>query len=92
MEERFKIYCNEFKFNIQELKRIKHNLPKNLHTFLDETVARYFELQYHGELRVDDISEICFTKGIRSQNTIDNLKSKGIKLYKIVGGDECVGI
>lgn len=71
---------------------IKNNLPKNLQTFLDETEARYFELQYHGELSVDDISEICFTNSLPSQNTIDKLKSKGIKLYKIVGGDECVGI
>lgn len=60
--------------------------------FSDEMGIRYIELQYHGELKTDYIKEICFTQDLPNDETINTLKNKNIKLFKVTGewGDEKV--
>lgn len=48
--------------------------------------VRYIELQYHGELKLDEVESICFTDKLPSIHRLESLKNKGIKLYKIEGG------
>lgn len=45
--------------------------------------VRYIEAQYHGELKLSDVSEICFTDVV--PNNLEKLKELGIKLFKIEG-------
>ena len=52
-----------------------------LPSFLKECSSSYFELQYHGELTTDYISEVCFTEGLPSKEVVDILKSKNIKVF-----------
>ena len=59
--------------------------PTDLTSFLDETGARYIELQYHGEVKADFIKELCFTKDIPDENIIKRLQDKGIRLFRITG-------
>ena len=58
----------------------------SLKDIVDKTHSRYLELQYHGELTTEYITEICFTGGIKDEAIITRLKDKGIKVYKLVGG------
>lgn len=60
--------------------------PSGLTEFSDEIGIRYIELQYHGELKVNYIKEICFTQDLPDKNVIKKLKSKNIKLFKMLGG------
>ena len=60
-----------------------HNLT--LPNFLKECPSSYFELQYHGELTTDCISEVCFTEGMPSKEVINILKSKNIKVFIMRG-------
>ena len=50
--------------------------------FNENSRIRYIELQYHGDLLVDDIKELCFTNKIPNQEIINYFKSKKIKLFK----------
>lgn len=61
------------------------NKPKDLTNFLDETGARYIELQYHGELNLNFIKEICFAEDLPDESILKRLKEKNIKLFKIEG-------
>lgn len=46
---------------------------------------RYFELQYHGEVTLDDVDEICFTDDLPDGKIIKKLKDKNIKVFRIEG-------
>lgn len=73
----------------KELSRIKNIFKEHdcigLTDFTEESGARYIELQYHGEMKTDFIKEMCFTQYLPSQEVIDNLKSRGVKLFKVEG-------
>ncbi len=50
--------------------------------------CRYWELQYHGKLTIDDVDSICFTKTDRDLVTdemLEQLKDRGVKCYEIRG-------
>ncbi|ATV71817.1 hypothetical protein CTN00_01790 [Fusobacterium pseudoperiodonticum] len=47
---------------------------------------RYIELQYHGNITLDDVNEICFTKDLPEKDIIKILKDKNIKLFRLEGG------
>lgn len=47
---------------------------------------RYIELQYHGNITLDDVNEICFTKDLPEEDIIKILKDKNIKLFRLEGG------
>ena len=47
---------------------------------------RYVELQYHGDITLDDVNEICFTKDLPEEDIIKILKNKNIKLFRLEGG------
>ena len=50
--------------------------------------CRYWELQFHGKLTIDDVDSVCFTKTDRDLVTdemIDQLKDRGVKCYEIRG-------
>ena len=47
---------------------------------------RYVELQYHGDITLDDVNEICFTKDLPKEDIIKILKNKNIKLFRLEGG------
>lgn len=44
---------------------------------------RYIELQYHGDITLDDVNEICFTKDLPKEDIIKILKDKNIKLFRL---------
>ncbi len=48
--------------------------------------GEYFELQYHGNLTMDDVASITFHGSLPSQSVLNELKRRGIKLYKLSGG------
>ena len=55
--------------------------------------CRYWEIQYHGDLTIDDVESICFTKTDRDKATaeiIKQLKDRGIKVYQIKGRGELI--
>lgn len=48
--------------------------------------ARYWELQYHGDLTIDDVESICFTRGdLPTQDVLEQLKKHGVKTYELKG-------
>lgn len=50
--------------------------------------CRYWEIQFHGKLTIDDVESICFTKTDRDKVTdkmINQLKDHNIKVYQIKG-------
>jgi hypothetical protein len=50
--------------------------------------CRYFELQYHGKLTIDDVESICFTgRDKPTEKALKTLKDKKINVYKIKGGE-----
>ncbi len=49
--------------------------------------CRYWELQYHGDLTMDDVESICFTRYDKpTEDVLKQLKDLGIKVYKLAGG------
>lgn len=80
--------------NIYNIKNIyNHMKNKNgltLDDFTDNIIGneriRYFELQFHGNLNLDHVKEICFNLEIPKQEILDKLKKMGIKLWKVEGG------
>ena len=49
---------------------------------------RYWELQYHGKLTIDDVESICFTKADKaSDEIIKQLKEHKVKVYELKGGE-----
>ena len=47
---------------------------------------RYIELQYHGDITLDDVNEICFSKDLPKEDIIKILKDKNIKLFRLEDG------
>ena len=50
--------------------------------------CRYWEIQFHGSLTIDDVESVCFTKTDRDKATdkiIQQLKDHGVKVYEIRG-------
>ena len=50
--------------------------------------CRYWEIQFHGKLTIDDVDSVCFTKTDRDLVTdemIGQLKDRGVKCYEIRG-------
>lgn len=50
--------------------------------------CRYWEIQFHGKLTIDDVESICFTKTDRdkvNEEMIKQLKDHGVKVYEIRG-------
>ena len=47
---------------------------------------RYIELQYHGDITLDDVNEICFSKDLPKEDIIKILKGKNIKLFRLEDG------
>ena len=62
---------------------IKNNILSSADDFTKALDVRYIELQYHGEVTLNDVTEICFTKNV--PENIDEFKELGIKLFKIEG-------
>lgn len=59
----------------------------NADSFAQIVGCRYFELQFHGKLTIDDVDSICFTRTDKaSEEIINQLKEKGIKVFSIKGG------
>lgn len=49
---------------------------------------RYWEIQFHGDLTIDDVDSICFTgRDKATDDIIDQLKKLGIKVHRISGGE-----
>ena len=50
--------------------------------------CRYFELQYHGKLTIDDVESICFTgRDNPTEKVLKQIKDRKINVYKIKGGE-----
>ena len=64
---------------------LKHTEATDVADLTSDLGARYIELQYHGELLLSDVKEICFTDKIPNNESIIKLKKAGIKLYKLEG-------
>ena len=50
--------------------------------------CRYWEIQFHGNLTIDDVDSVCFTKTDRDKVTdemINQLKDHDVKVYEIRG-------
>lgn len=63
---------------------------KNANLLAQKISTDYFELQYHGELTIDDIERICIEPNVVVPDSLlDKLKAKGIKVYQFKnrGGD-----
>ena len=49
--------------------------------------CRYWELQYHGDLTINDVESICFTRYDKpTDDVLKQLKDLDIKVYKLAGG------
>lgn len=55
---------------------------------LAQTIGcRYWELQYHGDLTINDVESICFTRRDKpTESVLEQLKDLGIAVYKLSGG------
>ncbi|SMB86351.1 Phage minor capsid protein 2 [Peptoniphilus asaccharolyticus DSM 20463] len=73
------------KIRLQEFNYyVKHDGEINtVEQLIEKFHVRYIETQYHGDLKLSDVSEICFTDTI--PNNLEKLKDLGIKLFKIEG-------
>lgn len=67
----------------------KHEEAIDLSNFVEDAGIRYVELQYHGELNVDAIQEICLIPNEYApinEELLNKLKEKGINLFRMDGG------
>lgn len=73
------------KIRLQEFNYyVKHDGEINtVEQLIEKFHVRYIETQYHGDLKLSDVSEICFTDVV--PNNLEKLKELGIKLFKIEG-------
>lgn len=56
---------------------------KNANLLAQKISTDYFELQYHGELTIDDVERICIEPNVVVPDSLlDKLKAKGIKVYQ----------
>lgn len=62
--------------------RNRQTLPKDAQEFAEHFRGEYFEIQYHGELTLDDVESITVSKRTyeRHSATLDKLKDLGIDL------------
>lgn len=65
----------------------RRNKMLEISDFMKDTPIRYIELQYHGELKIDFINEICFTGQYTEvpDELVKKIKSKGTKVFKLEG-------
>ena len=57
-------------------------------TMAQEMGFRYWELQFHGDLTINDVDSVCFTGRDKATDAIiEQLKKIGIKVYRIKGGE-----
>ena len=57
-------------------------------TMAQEMGFRYWELQFHGDLTINDVDSVCFTGRDKATDAIiERLKKRGIKVYRIKGGE-----
>mgnify|MGYP003290439421 CR=1 FL=1 len=63
-------------------KRNRKQLPTDAQEFADHFRGDYFEIQYHGELTLDDVESVAVSKNTYSRNAkiFDKLKDLGIDL------------
>lgn len=84
------------KYDLQKVyDLIEQKKVNNLNDLVRKTNSHYFELQYHGDLKIDDISEVCFTWDMPNEETIEILREKGIKLFRRIfegGGEKIIEI
>lgn len=73
-----KIRLPEFNYYVKNSGEIN-----TVEQLIEKFHVRYIETQYHGDLKLSDVSEICFTDIV--PNNLEKLKELGIKLFKIEG-------
>jgi hypothetical protein len=63
-------------------KRNRPTLPTDAQEFADHFRGEYFEIQYHGELTLDDVESVAVSKSTynKNQKTFDKLNDLGIDL------------
>lgn len=63
-------------------KRNRVELPTDAQEFADHFRGEYFEIQYHGDLTLDDVESVAVSKNTYNRNTktFDKLKDFGITL------------
>lgn len=50
--------------------------------------CRYWELQFHGSLTIDDVESICFTKTDKpTKEIVEQLKEHGVSVFQLKGGE-----
>lgn len=83
---------NQLGISRRTMKNLKDNKNKiTSYTTVQELKKilkiRYIELQFHGDLLVEDIKEIYFTEEVPSNVILEKLKNGGVKIYKKNGDD-----
>ena len=56
---------------------------KNPNKMAHKFSSAYIELQYHGDLIINDVDSVCFTEDILDNSIIDKLKDSGVKVYHV---------
>lgn len=76
------IPCYSTPFKSKKIERIYNKLADydTVGEINDDLVSDYIELQYHGDVTLDDVKSVCF-KSYPEQKTVDVFKSKGISVY-----------
>ena len=81
------------KYNLKKYYGVLKNLSESDDAiFLTKEIKkengffRYVELQYHGDVTLDDVNEICFTNDLPKEDIIKILKNKNIKLFRLEEG------
>lgn len=74
------------------MKNLKNNKNKiTSYTTVQELKKilkiRYIELQFHGDLLVEDIKEIYFTEEVPNNVILEKFKNSGVRIYKKNGDD-----
>lgn len=70
--------------NISTSRKPVSTDPTKLYEWQKKKWTSYVELQYHGELTIDDVEDIVFAKNpelVITKDLIGKLQAKGIKLY-----------
>lgn len=89
--EKANIGCIELNAINKYTDLIKNNKFNSVEDLVNKINVRYIELQYHGQLTLGEVKEVCFTQDVPDEGLIELLKGRGIKAYKIEG-DRCVEI
>ena len=83
---------NQLGISRKTMKNLKDNKNKiTSYTTVQELrkilKIRYIELQFHGDLLVEDIKEIYFTEEVPSNVILEKFKNSGVRIYKKNGDD-----